>query len=611
MTDPELDSLSRIADDLRVVATSLTAIVDRVSTHVALERRLPQPSPEPERPAPQPQAAAVPVPVAASAERFDWDAWRAGNAWATERPAVEPPSTGLRKAWDSGRALAWVGSTVTVIGVVLLVVLASQRGWLGPVPRLIAGAVLAVALLGASLGVHRTPAGRNGAFALAATGFATLYLDAIGATVLYHAFSPVIGLVIAFCVAAAGLYLADRWESPVLAMFVVVAAAVCAPVLTGLVSPLLVAFLLVLACVATPVQIHRNWPYLAIAAQGAPLLFGLVLDAFAVRDDLVTQALVVALAAVVCCLTLAIVIVLRRGADDPVGIALVIVSPIQAMAAAPLQTTTSAVTSLGCLTVVLFALWLVHRTTHRLPPNFAAAAGVAAAATMAQATSIALAHNASVLTITLLCQAMLVALVAVWTPRRGTLLLAGGYGLVGLCTAVVGPFRLYLLVVPPLGDLPHSTLVPALITAALVVGVAGLFGWAMLLGPESRATGVWLAVAAVALYGSSGVLLFLTMLVWPDAAGFRTGHVVITIGWTVCALVLLAKGVTKLPARIAGLSLVGAALAKLFLFDLIQLDGLVRVVAFLVVGIVLLVAGVRYAKLIARAGGDGGLRSHV
>jgi uncharacterized membrane protein len=59
---------------------------------------------------------------------------------------------------------------------------------------------------------------------------------------------------------------------------------------------------------------------------------------------------------------------------------------------------------------------------------------------------------------------------------------------------------------------------------------------------------------------------------------------------------LVAAGVL---ARITGLVLVSAAVFKVFTFDLIQLDGIIRVGAFLGTGVVLLIAGVRYAKLMA------------
>ena len=49
-----------------------------------------------------------------------------------------------------------------------------------------------------------------------------------------------------------------------------------------------------------------------------------------------------------------------------------------------------------------------------------------------------------------------------------------------------------------------------------------------------------------------------------------------------------------------GLALVAAAMAKLFLFDLGTLDGIFRVVVFIVVGLVLLGMGAGYARLLAK-----------
>ena len=63
-----------------------------------------------------------------------------------------------------------------------------------------------------------------------------------------------------------------------------------------------------------------------------------------------------------------------------------------------------------------------------------------------------------------------------------------------------------------------------------------------------------------------------------------------------CACALLAKGINVLAARITGLTLIGGAVAKLVLFDLATLNGITRVAAFLGAGLVVLTAGVRYAR---------------
>ena len=77
----------------------------------------------------------------------------------------------------------------------------------------------------------------------------------------------------------------------------------------------------------------------------------------------------------------------------------------------------------------------------------------------------------------------------------------------------------------------------------------------------------------------------------PDRSGFLFGHAVITVSWTVAAIALLLRGIRSAALRAVGLVLVGAAVLKLILFDLAFLDGLARVIAFLVAGLLLLLAG--------------------
>jgi len=86
--------------------------------------------------------------------------------------------------------------------------------------------------------------------------------------------------------------------------------------------------------------------------------------------------------------------------------------------------------------------------------------------------------------------------------------------------------------------------------------------------------------------------------------GFTIGHAVATVTWMLAAAWLLLHGLehsrdADLTLR-TGLVLAGIAVAKLFLFDLAALNGLVRSVAFIVVGLLLLATGSRYAKAYER-----------
>ncbi len=110
----------------------------------------------------------------------------------------------------------------------------------------------------------------------------------------------------------------------------------------------------------------------------------------------------------------------------------------------------------------------------------------------------------------------------------------------------------------------------------------------------ARSTLAWLA-AATGVYAGSLAILGLTLGVGEAdlTTEFQRGHTAVSAFWGVVALVALYAGLRRgLPSlRLAGLALFGAALAKLFLYDLSELSSVTRAVSFLAVGAVLLLAG--------------------
>jgi hypothetical protein len=118
------------------------------------------------------------------------------------------------------------------------------------------------------------------------------------------------------------------------------------------------------------------------------------------------------------------------------------------------------------------------------------------------------------------------------------------------------------------------------------------------LGTRNRSAVATALLGLLGLYGAAGLVVTLALAVSPSRTGFLVGHVLVTISWTALALVLLVRGPRRgvsLP-RVLGGVLVAAAVAKLVLFDLVALDGLARVAVFLGAGLVLLGAGIRYAR---------------
>ncbi len=188
-------SLSRLADELTAVGERLAWIgyelrqIDTAArTHPAV------PAPPVTQASPSTQALPLAPP------------------WASAPSALRKPGL-LEREGVGSRLLAWVGSAITLLGVLLLLVLAAQRGWFGPAPRVLGGAALGLTLIGIGVVVHRRPAGRAGGVVLAATGVAALYLDTVAATVLYGYLPSWAGLTVGLLVAGAGLALADRWRA--------------------------------------------------------------------------------------------------------------------------------------------------------------------------------------------------------------------------------------------------------------------------------------------------------------------------------------------------------------------------------------------------------------
>ncbi|MEV6240267.1 DUF2339 domain-containing protein [Lentzea sp. NPDC051838] len=601
--------LVTISSELRSssVATAATAVAEAVAPPAPMPVQAPPPQQMPvQGGAPQPpnpwsQAASTQLPPPPQFPPPPQQQWMQPPPppqvpWQPPQPR-ETLFEKLGKDGAGSKLLAWVGGAITVLGFVLLLILAIQRGWLGPMPRVIGGAVFSGALIGIGMWLHRNPAGRTGAFALAATGFAGLYLDVIAATSLYEFLPPGVGLVVGLGVAASGVVLALRWDSQTLAVGVVAACAICSPILTDGFTVMLVAFLLVLKMASTPVQIQRNWPGLAIAGGFPPLIASLLATANAIPADFEWTVVGVAGATTVVGILVAL-LTIRKRPDDIVAVALIAGSALPAMFATTLLDDPANSILAGAVAAVLLAIWMVPD----LPRGFTTAAGATGMLALFQTTVIALDGN--VRTAIVLAEAVLLAFLAARLNKKSALVGSIVFGAVGFLMAIGDAVPLTWLIEEPRYVVVTSGDYAAGLVTALVLGIyAAVAPWAALkmqvLRQPARHPFPWILAGLVLLYGAAGAVLCAALLVSPDESGFLFGHSVVTVSWTVAALFLLVKGINNKALRISGLILVGAAVLKLVLFDLAALDGVARVLAFLGAGLVLLTAGTRYAKLVA------------
>jgi uncharacterized membrane protein len=608
MTEPDQAVIGRLSADFAVMASYLArASADlRELSRIVAER--PPVAPPPVSPyAPQ------------VATQYQWPAppnWSPAPAPPATPPSsaspppvpslsVPPraPAAGTRAAdgWI-GKALAVAGVAVTLVGVVLLVVLAAQAGILAPGVRVGAGAALSAALVGIGWRLNQRPGGRVGAIALAATGIAAAYIDVIAVTSVYGWLPAAAGLAIAALVAAAGLTLARRWDSEHLGLLVLVPLIGLAPAVAGGITLLVVGFMLALSAASLPVQLGRDWTWLhaaRIAAATLPLLVALV----AVGSDSGEVAWLAGACGIAAVLALVGAVLLLPQSRHPAGVALLTAAgtlPVLSLSLAA-DRVTSAVMA-AALAAAMLGIVLVG---DRLPALTGAVRQIwGALAAVSALIAVAVAFDGPVAAPVLLAMAVVVAMVG-----RGSG--AARWSAMGL--AAIG--ALYYLDNAPLTtmvtatELSPSIAVSTLISSLLLGMCAAVVAWSWttrgaLDGDVVRL--LWAGAAIAALYAVTMFTVTAGVLFGGDGEyGFFAGHVAATICWIgVAAAVLryaakLPRADRSLPIG-GGMALVAAAVAKLFLFDLGTLDGIFRVVVFIVVGLVLLAMGAGYARLLAQ-----------
>ncbi|MGL4175974.1 MAG: hypothetical protein ACRCSN_07830, partial [Dermatophilaceae bacterium] len=197
-----------------------------------------------------------------------------------------------------------------------------------------------------------------------------------------------------------------------------------------------------------------------------------------------------------------------------------------------------------------------------------------------------------------------VAAVAVAGARRSrmTLVVSTGLAVVALLAWAPGPVAMMSL-----GSALEYDLAVALVDSVLVSGLVAVGWWAL---GAVRGLGRGVRVAAgvstwvIGLAASATLLVSLLTLVGDRAGnarlGFTVGHGFATVSWMLVAAWLLVRGLGRtrgadLVLR-TGLLLSVVSVAKLFLYDLATLSGVVRSLAFIVTGLVLLATGSRYAR---------------
>lgn len=577
-------------------AAPTAAAVTRPASEAARTPVSGQASAAPAQPAPPAQ----PVPAAPLAAR----PVAPPAAPPTGRPSPRVATPAWRRPGFMAKLLALVGAGVTLIGVAFLLVLAAQYGMFGPEARTISAALLAAVLIALAFVVRRRDPRNVGAPILAATGVAAAFLSVVTATVIYGWLPSLLGAGLAALIGLGGMLLARRWDNEWVALVSVLGGLVLAAYI-GEADRLPTAMMMV---VMTGVTLWfergtgwRMFPFARVLPT-VWVLVGLSWSLGSLDQSEVWWLVLLATAFALLGLFSAVV-----APDEPPagqGIALGLLVPMvvpAAMAPRLLDDPRSAAGVLGLLAVVFVAAGFLPRVPERVRW---AAVPLGAGFTMLAVLTFTEQRYLGMLTLALACGYLAVA-----ARSRSTVNF-----LVGGVLAVVGilnwsPWLFTVFDVESASAAGPEQVAQSLAGIAVVVlATLAAVRW---LG-EMRSWLVYVPWAASVAMGSVAMIhsgTWLGRLAGNATAGFQTGQAATTIAWMALCVLFLQRGLAARAEADVWLHLALAtaalAVAKLFLFDLGMLNAIARVGAFLVVGLLLLFVGTRYARAWERAHGDG------
>lgn len=512
-------------------------------------------------------------------------------------PPVYPPRTPRTPWWQRdgviGKLLAGLGVLITLIGVVMMLVLAAQAGYFGPVARVGAGGALSAVLIGAGVWLFGRTGGRTGAVALATTGFAGLFMVVVAMTSYYHWIPSITGLALAAAVAVAAVALSTYRRSQPMTVLAFLAIAGLAPFITDGVTLELVGFLLLLQAAGIVPEKLGGWVTVAPVRTVPVVLALLASQVFSDGGHFAPQ---VAAAATCAALGLMAVLLPRGKGADPVGALVYAVASLPLLVVIPMIERPWSILAAAVLATVTVGALVIARPVDAC--TLAAAAVVAGIAGLEVCVTTTRGH-------------LLPALIAVVALG----LLAAAHQQRSLPVWGVGAF-FAILAVGVQVDLVHPAVTYDAAYAARTTGMtdalAGLIVLAAVLGTLWSARRVTSGPAQVPLLLTAPIPAFWSLLVTVLSVGVAAGgqdgyhaaQLIVSAALMAGAMAALALGLKSdghtAGLTVAGLGLVAAALAKLFLYDLAALDGLIRAGSFLAVGLLLLAAGTRYALAVAR-----------
>jgi uncharacterized membrane protein len=165
-----------------------------------------------------------------------------------------------------GRVLAWIGGLATLLGVIFLMHSAVDSSWFTEEVRVLMAAFGSLLLLGLGIWLHERKGRLEVARIAVAIAIPGLYATTVVASQAYDLISPVIGLEAAAVIGAIGVFIAVRWSS-MLVGSVGMLGALAAPMFVGTTNDGgSIAFVALALAASVGVLLWQRWNWLALGA---------------------------------------------------------------------------------------------------------------------------------------------------------------------------------------------------------------------------------------------------------------------------------------------------------------------------------------------------------
>jgi uncharacterized membrane protein len=184
-------------------------------------------------------------------------------------PPMQPANPITRIEFErvfGGRVLAWVGGLATLLGVIFLMRSAVDSSWFTEEVRVLMAAFGSLLLLSLGVWLHEKKGRLEVARIAVAIAIPGLYATTVVATQTYDLISPVIGLEAAALIGVVGVFIAVRWSSMLVAS-VGVLGALAAPIFAGThIDGGAIAFVALALAASVGVLLWQRWNWLALGA---------------------------------------------------------------------------------------------------------------------------------------------------------------------------------------------------------------------------------------------------------------------------------------------------------------------------------------------------------